>query len=258
LSADSYKADGSLSEQGDEYAKKMTQAILAHRESEIKELSEQGEVAHSKPLAIWTSTRHRTVETAKYFHQKGYKVRQRSQLSQLNPGVCGIMSERRIREEFPDEVAKHDLDPYHHRYPRSESYHDLAVRLEPIILELERERNDLLIIAHESVLRVLYGYLMACHAADIPYLSFPRNEIVEIIPASYQNSARRIPIPDLPEEIIPASPEDIQIPVPPSGYTSPMPGGISTPQERGATPRGGHRTPLEPERLSQQHVEDVV
>lgn len=47
-------------------------------------------------------------------------------------------------------------------------------------MELERERNDLLIIAHESVLRVLYGYLMACHAADIPYLSFPRNEIVEV------------------------------------------------------------------------------
>jgi broad specificity phosphatase PhoE len=61
-----------------------------------------------------------------------------------------------------------------------QSYHDLAVRLEPIILELEREQNDLLIIAHESVLRVLYGYLMACNAADIPFLSFPRNEIIEV------------------------------------------------------------------------------
>jgi len=62
----------------------------------------------------------------------------------------------------------------------SQSYHDVAVRLEPIILELEREQNDLLIIAHESVLRVLYGYLMACNAADIPFLSFPRDEIIEV------------------------------------------------------------------------------
>jgi len=54
------------------------------------------------------------------------------------------------------------------------------VRLEPIILELEREQNDLLIIAHESVLRVLYGYLMACNAADIPFLEFPRDEIIEV------------------------------------------------------------------------------
>lgn len=54
------------------------------------------------------------------------------------------------------------------------------MRLEPVILELEREQNDLLLIAHESVLRVLYGYLMACNAADIPKLKFPRNEIVEV------------------------------------------------------------------------------
>ena len=58
----------------------------------------------------------------------------------------------------------------------------MAVRLEPIILELERDKNDLLIIAHESVLRVLYGYLMACNAADIPFLSFPRDEIIEVLP----------------------------------------------------------------------------
>jgi len=41
-------------------------------------------------------------------------------MSQLNPGVCESMSEGRIRLEYPEEVAKHDLDPYHHRYPRAE------------------------------------------------------------------------------------------------------------------------------------------
>ena len=67
-----------------------------------------------------------------------------------------------------------------------QSYHDLAVRLEPIILELEREQNDLLIIAHESVLRVLYGYLMACDAMNIPNLKFPRNEIIEVRITAFQ------------------------------------------------------------------------
>lgn len=41
-------------------------------------------------------------------------------MSQLNPGVCESMSEGKIRLEYPEEVAKHDLDPYHHRYPRAE------------------------------------------------------------------------------------------------------------------------------------------
>lgn len=44
-------------------------------------------------------------------------------MSQLNPGVCEKMSERRIRAEYPDEVAKHEADPYHHRYPRAEVGH---------------------------------------------------------------------------------------------------------------------------------------
>ena len=54
------------------------------------------------------------------------------------------------------------------------------MRLESVIFELERKRNDVLIIAHESVLRVIYGYMMACAAMDIPTLKFPRNEIVEV------------------------------------------------------------------------------
>ena len=71
------------------------------------------------------------------------------------------------------------------------------MRLEPIILELEREQNDLLIIAHESVLRVLYAYLMHCSTKDIPKLKFPRNKIIEIIPAAYQNEAKIVHIPGL-------------------------------------------------------------
>ncbi|RMJ26729.1 6-phosphofructo-2-kinase [Aspergillus sp. HF37] len=253
----SYKADASISAQGEDYAKKMTERLLQDRQEVKQSMIDRGETGYElKPLTVWTSTRRRTIETATYLYEKGYKIRQRSQLRQLNPGVCEKMSERRIREEFGDEVTKHDLDPYHHRYPRAESYHDLAVRLEPIILELEREQKDLLIIAHESVLRVLYGYLMACNAADIPFLEFPRDEIIEIVPESYQNEARRIHIPDLPPEIIPASPEDIKIPVPPSGMTTPLP--LGSPQDGAATPQSGLRTPREPERISQQHVEDVV
>ncbi|MCJ1405717.1 hypothetical protein MMC11_008947 [Xylographa trunciseda] len=240
---DSYKLDASLAEQGIDYARKMGDTLIKHREEERQALIDRGGAdTPLKSLTIWTSPRRRTVETAHYLQEKGYRVRQRSQMSQLNPGVCEKMSERRIRLEYPDEVQKHEADPYHHRYPRAESYHDLAVRLEPIILELEREQNDLLIIAHESVLRVLYGYLMACNATDIPTLSFPRNEIIEIIPASYNNQAKRIQIPDLPDEIIPASPEDIRIPVAPSGVVSPM-NGLGSPMSGAQSPMEGNRSP---------------
>ncbi|KAL9641047.1 MAG: hypothetical protein Q9204_000360 [Flavoplaca sp. TL-2023a] len=244
---DSYKTDAGLSDQGRLYAEKMGQALLQHREGErLASVERGGPDMPLKPLRVWTSTRRRTAETAEWLYEQGYSVRQRTQLSQLNPGVCEKMSERRIRAEMPEEVAKHEADPYHHRYPRAESYHDLAVRLEPIILELERQQDDLLIVAHESVLRVLYGYLMACNATDIPGLSFPRNEIIEIIPASYNNESSSIPIPDLPPEIIPASPEDVKIPVPPSegpsGTATPM--NLDPPMMTPGSPRPG--TPRKP------------
>ena len=118
---DSYKADGSLSDEGFDYAKKMSDALIRHRKNEIQAMIDRGgpEVP-PKQLTIWTSTRRRTIETSKYLYEAGYRVRQRSQMSQLNPGVCEKMSERRIRAEYPEEVAKHEADPYHHRYPRAE------------------------------------------------------------------------------------------------------------------------------------------
>lgn len=147
------------------------------------------------------------------------------------------------------------------------------MRLEPIILELEREENDLLIIAHESVLRVLYGYLMACNAQDIPKLEFPRNEIIEvrlppprrsrlsstymgfqIIPASYNNQAKRIHIPDLPEQIIPGSPQDIKMPVPPSGAVSPL-DGVGTPRDGATSPSSGGVATAQPLNIAGTHVD---
>lgn len=105
---------------------------------------------------------------------------------------------------------------------------------------------------------------MACNAADIPSLSFPRNEIIEITPASYNNESSRIKIEGLPTEIIPSSPEDIKIPVPPSGTISPMP--LDTPPKTGAAspqnPTGSplkyeSRTPAEPANGEQSLAEMV-
>lgn len=118
---DSYRADASLSDEGVDYAKKLTKTIVNHREEEREAIAQSGAPrAPLKPLSVWTSTRRRTVETSAFFIEQGFRVRQRSQMSQLNPGVCEKMSERKIRELYPEEVKKHEMDAYHHRYPRAE------------------------------------------------------------------------------------------------------------------------------------------
>jgi hypothetical protein len=121
LEEESFKADASLSQQGLEYAKRMTDTLLKHREEERQSIiAKGGPDTPLKPLIVWTSTRRRTIETSTYLAARGFTVRQRSQMSQLNPGVCEKKSERRIREEYPEECEKNDRDPYHHRFPRAE------------------------------------------------------------------------------------------------------------------------------------------
>lgn len=74
---------------------------------------------------------------------------------------------------------------------------------------------------------------MHCSTMDIPKLKFPRDEIIEIIPAAYQNEAKRIHIPGLDPRTVPGSPEDIRILVPgspPGAGLAPIPG-LSTPTE---------------------------
>lgn len=65
-----------------------------------------GAKAARDPIQVWTSARRRSSHTARRFAERGYRVIERSQLSELNPGVVDGMSEEEIRGRFPDEWEK--------------------------------------------------------------------------------------------------------------------------------------------------------
>lgn len=64
-------------------------------------------------------------------------------------------------------------------------YFCLTVRLEPILIELEREQEDLFIIGHASVIRCLLAYLIGLPASEIPAIEIARGDLLEVVPASY-------------------------------------------------------------------------
>lgn len=47
---------------------------------------------------------------------------------ELNPGDIDGLSPEEIKVRYPEEFAIAMKEPYSHRYPRAESYHDLSVR----------------------------------------------------------------------------------------------------------------------------------
>lgn len=53
-----------------------------------------------------------------------------------------------IQHAYPDDFANRDEDKFNYRYRGGESYRDVVVRLEPVIMELERQEN-VLVIGHQ-------------------------------------------------------------------------------------------------------------
>ena len=59
------------------------------------------------------------------------------------------------------------------------------MRLEPVLVELEREKEDLLIIGHASVIRCMLAYLIGLPVSEIPAIEVARGDLIEVVPASY-------------------------------------------------------------------------
>ncbi|KAI8142305.1 6-phosphofructo-2-kinase-domain-containing protein [Fennellomyces sp. T-0311] len=192
MNESSYKGDAELSPEGLQYAEALKTFVLNYRTSQENGSGNSEE--NTRPLVVWTSTRKKARQTAKPFADAGFPVRQHSVLTQLNPGEVDGLTMAQIKEKFPEEVKRARSDPYRHRYPRAESYHDLAVRLEAVIMELEREKNDVLIIGHETVLKCLYAYLFDRPESDIPSISVPRSFLIEITPSAYGSKESRMKI----------------------------------------------------------------
>ncbi|CCA70859.1 related to 6-phosphofructo-2-kinase [Serendipita indica DSM 11827] len=113
------------------------------------------------------------------------KVVEKSRLCEINPGVWDGLSPDDVRTRYPLEWEDFLRDPYGHRAPRAESYHDLCIRLEPILIELEDMKDDLLIISHASVIRCLLAYLVGLPAHEVPAVDIARGDLIEVQPSAY-------------------------------------------------------------------------
>ncbi|KAJ3808421.1 6-phosphofructo-2-kinase-domain-containing protein [Lentinula aff. lateritia] len=113
------------------------------------------------------------------------KVIEKPQMSEINPGIWDGLTPDQARKYYPQDWERFVKDPYSFRAPRAESYHDLSVRIEPLLIELEREKEDLLIIGHASVIRCLLAYLIGLPASEIPAIEIARGDLLEVVPASY-------------------------------------------------------------------------
>jgi len=142
-------------------------------------------------LEVWTSTLQRTIQTGSFlpFEKKTWKS-----LDELDAGVCDGMTYEEIEEMYPEDFTSRDEDKFNYRYRGGESYRDVVVRLEPVIMELERQEN-ILIIGHQAILRCLYAYFLALTQEELPYINIPLHTLIKITPMAYGCHEERYPLP---------------------------------------------------------------
>ncbi|KQK07324.1 6-phosphofructo-2-kinase/fructose-2,6-bisphosphatase [Brachypodium distachyon] len=157
--------DTVLSENGELYAKKLANFIEKRLKSE-------------KTATIWTSTLQRTILTATPI--VGFPKIQWRALDEINSGVCDGMTYEEIKKIMPEEYESRKKDKLRYRYPRGESYLDVIQRLEPVIIELERQRAPVVVISHQAVLRALYSYFADRPLREVPDMEMPLHTIIEI------------------------------------------------------------------------------
>ncbi|GAB4825382.1 hypothetical protein Ancab_008253 [Ancistrocladus abbreviatus] len=157
--------DSVLSDAGEVYAKKLANFVEKRLKSE-------------RAASIWTSTLQRSILTAN--HIVGFPKIQWRSLDEINAGVCDGMTYGEVKKNMPEEYESRKKDKLRYRYPRGESYLDVIQRLEPVIIELERQRAPVVVVSHQAVLRALYAYFADRPLKEIPDFEVPLHTIIEI------------------------------------------------------------------------------
>ena len=142
-------------------------------------------------VVIWTSSLRRAVQTAAPLGRTPWPWRA---LDEIDGGICDSMSHAQIQARLPEEYAARKRDKFTYRYPRGESYQDVILRLDPVIIELERTRKPVLVVAHNAVLRALYAYFLGVPRERCPYLAIPLHTVIELTPHAYGCHETRMPL----------------------------------------------------------------
>eukprot|EP00095_Tigriopus_kingsejongensis_P011194 snap_masked-scaffold263_size232787-processed-gene-0.5 protein:Tk11194 transcript:snap_masked-scaffold263_size232787-processed-gene-0.5-mRNA-1 annotation:"6-phosphofructo-2-kinase fructose- -biphosphatase 3" len=152
--------DPTLTPRGNLYAKALGQYINALAMDDVK---------------IITSTLCRTILTAKYI--KGPRS-ETDILNEINSGYLDGLTYKEIQKKYPDEYMAREKDKLNYRYPGGESYVDCCRRVMPILVKMEEEDN-LVIVAHQAILRCFFGYLLKRPMVEVPQIKIPQHAIMQ-------------------------------------------------------------------------------
>lgn len=136
---------------------------------------------------VWTSMKKRAMATACTFNDRHFDIKQMKMLDELSAGDFDGLTYEEILLRSPEEYEERLLDKLRYRYPGigGESYMDVINRLRPVITEIERITDNLLIVTHRVVARVLLSYFLNLSKDVITNLDVPLHSVYCLEPKPY-------------------------------------------------------------------------
>lgn len=199
--------DSGLSENGRRFAKAMARFIDHQRQQWELYQRQKDLIKHFPPrpgdstppnpswiprdrprnFCVWSSMMQRSVQTAEYFNEEDYDVKQMRMLDELHSGKMEGMTYKEIQEQHPEEYAHRKKDKLFYRYPGpgGEGYLDIINRLRTVIVEVERTTDHVLLISHRSTARVLLSYFRGLKRDEVADLDVPMGMLYMLEPKPY-------------------------------------------------------------------------
>lgn len=139
-----------------------------------------------KSFCVWTSMLKRSVQTAQFFNEDDWDIKQMRMLDELNAGMYEGYTYEEIKTENRETFDQRRRDKLLYRYPGpgGEGYLDVINRLRPVIVELERMTDHVLLIGHRSVARILMAYFKGLPRDDVTDLDIPIGMLYCLEPVS--------------------------------------------------------------------------
>lgn len=134
---------------------------------------------------IFTSDKRRTIQTAQAIQkmQEECTIIPLPEFNEIESGVCEAMSYEEIKGGMPQVYRERKKDKYNYVYPNGEGYVSMETRIDRGIkkaLYLSRPSDNIMIVGHRAVNRMILSHFLFRRREDVPYVYIPQDKFYYI------------------------------------------------------------------------------
>jgi broad specificity phosphatase PhoE len=134
---------------------------------------------------IFASMLSRTIQTAEPIckSQKECRIVPLKEFNEIASGTCDNMTYAEIREKYPKIAAARKRGKYFYCYPGGEGYVSMEERIwrgVKQVIYLSRHTDNIMIVGHRAVNRMLLSSFVYKRREDVPYIYMPQDSYYQI------------------------------------------------------------------------------